>query len=164
VSTDGSSLEATILRLLAARGQTLAVAESCTGGLLGGRLTRVPGASEVFLGGVLSYADAVKTALLDVPAALIAEQGAVSEAVALAMAAGARRRLRADWGLSITGIAGPGGERPGKPVGTLHCGLSGPGAERHLHVLAGWDRENNRRFAVQQALTLLWRALEEAQT
>lgn len=160
VSRTNDSLEAALIARLAAAGQTLAVAESCTGGLLGARLTRVPGASAVFLGGVLSYADAVKGEVLGVPAALLASEGAVSEAVARAMAEGVRARFASDWALSITGIAGPGGERPGKPVGTLHLGLAGPAGTRHRHRLAGWAREENRQFAVQQALDLLWGALQ----
>ncbi len=159
VSRQNESLEALLVARLAAAGQTLAVAESCTGGLLGARLTRVPGASAVFLGGVLCYADRAKTALLDLPAALIASEGAVSEAVACAMAAGARTRLGSDWALAITGIAGPGGARPGKPVGTLHIALAGEAGIRHRHRLAGWGREDNRHYAVQQALDLLWGAL-----
>jgi nicotinamide-nucleotide amidase len=163
VSRDGDSLERTVVTRLAERGDTLAVAESCTGGMLGARISRVPGASEVWLGGVQSYADDVKRRLLAVPADLIESEGAVSEAVARAMAAGVRRSLGSDWALSVTGIAGPGGERPGKPVGTIHLGLAGPtpAAARHLALTAGWDRENNRRFAVQQALTLLWRAIRD---
>jgi len=160
VSRTNESLEAVLIARLAAAGQTLAVAESCTGGLLGERLTRVPGASAVFLGGVLSYADRVKVELLGVPSALLAAEGAVSEAVARAMAVGVRARLASDWALAITGIAGPGGERPGKPVGTLHCALAGPAGTRHRHRRAGWTREENRRFAVQQALDLLWGALQ----
>jgi len=160
VSRLGESFEAVLLARLAAAGQTLAVAESCTGGLLGARLTRVPGASAVFLGGVLSYADRAKMELLGVPAALLAAEGAVSEAVARAMAAGARARLGSDWALAITGIAGPGGERPGKPVGTLHIALAGAAGLRHRHRVAGWGREDNRRYAVQQALDLLWGALQ----
>jgi PncC family amidohydrolase len=103
-----------------------------------------------------------KIALLDVPAALIRDKGAVSEEVARAMAEGARDRLGSHWALSVTGIAGPSGARPGKPVGTLHVGLAGPPGEptRHRHFMAGWDRENNRHFAVQQALTLLLFAME----
>ncbi|MBN2171970.1 MAG: nicotinamide-nucleotide amidohydrolase family protein [Candidatus Krumholzibacteriota bacterium] len=162
VSQRGESLAAVVLDLLRARGETLAVAESCTGGLLGARLTAVPGASDVFLGGVVSYADTVKTRLLDVPAGRIADDGAVSEAVARAMARGARARLDGDWALAVTGIAGPGGARPGKPVGTLHLALAGPGVERHERHQAGWDRDGNRDFAVRQALTLLWRSLREA--
>lgn len=159
VSRQGEAFEAVLVARLAAAGQTLAVAESCTGGLLGARFTRVPGASAVFLGGALCYADRAKTDLLGVPAALLAAEGAVSEAVARAMAAGARARLGSDWALAITGIAGPGGERPGKPVGTLHLALAGAAGLRHRHRVAGWGREDNRRYAVQQALDLLWGAL-----
>lgn len=162
VSRRGESLAVVVLAGLRGRGETLAVAESCTGGLLGARLTDVAGASDVFRGGVVSYADAVKRGLLDVPAADLAAAGAVSEAVARAMARGARARLGADWSLAVTGIAGPGGARPGKPVGTLHLALAGPGGERHERHQAGWDRDGNRQFAVRQALTLLWRCLREA--
>ena len=151
--------EAVLVKLLAARGETLAVAESCTGGMLGARITRVAGASDVFVGGVISYADAVKTALLDVDAALLARDGAVSEPVARAMADGVRARLASDWALAITGIAGPGGERPGKPVGTIHVALAGPATSAHRLLRAGWEREDNRRYAVLQAMTLLWEQL-----
>jgi len=163
VSQSGGSLEADLVSRLRERGESLAVAESCTGGLLGARISRVPGASEVWRGGVQSYADEIKTALLGVPAVTIEEHGAVSEEVARAMVAGARERLGSDWALAVTGIAGPGGERPAKPVGTLYLALAGPPgtAPRHRHLVGGWDREGNRRFAVQQALVLLWRALRE---
>jgi len=165
VSRTGEGLEVVLLRELASRGETLAVAESCTGGLLGARVTRAAGASEVFVGGVQSYSDRVKEEMLGVDPALIRAEGAVSEAVARAMAEGARDRLGSHWALSITGIAGPGGERPGKPVGTLHFGLAGPTergfATRHLHRIAGWGREDNRRYAVLQALALLRQALRE---
>lgn len=161
VSRRGESLAAEVLDRLRAREETLAVAESCTGGLLGARLTAIAGASDVFLGGIVSYADAVKTGLLDVPPEAVAAEGAVSEAVARAMARGARDRLGADWALAVTGIAGPGGARPGKPVGTLHLALAGPGGEAHERHQAGWDREGNRHYAVRQALTLLWRGLRE---
>ena len=163
VSRSNEGLEQVLVRQLAERGETLAVAESCTGGLLGARVTRTPGASEVFVGGVQSYSDRVKVALLGVDPELIRAEGAVSEQVARAMAEGARERVRSDWALSITGIAGPGGERPDKPVGTLHFGLAGPEGfdTRHLHRVAGWGREDNRRYAVLQALILLWQALGE---
>jgi len=163
VSRTGESLEAVVMGELARRGQTLAVAESCTGGLLGARISRVPGASAVWLGGVLAYSNAVKRDLLGLSESLLQSEGAVSEAAARAMAAGARQRLGSDWSLSITGIAGPGGGVPGKPVGTLHLGLGKPdGSTEHRQHRAGWDRENNRRFAVLSALGLLWKALKEA--
>ncbi|MCP4548842.1 MAG: nicotinamide-nucleotide amidohydrolase family protein [bacterium] len=159
VSTDDERLESCVLSLLRERGETLAVAESCTAGLLGARIGEVPGASDVFLGGFLTYADRVKTQLLGVPAALIEEHGAVSSETACAMASGARDSLNADWALAITGIAGPGGARPGKPVGTIHIALAGPGEEAPTtqHLQSAWDRDTNRNYAVLQALTLLWK-------
>jgi nicotinamide-nucleotide amidase len=124
--TDDDSLAAVVLERLRARGQTLAVAESCTGGGLGAVLAAVPGASDVFLGGVIAYANAVKQGLLGVPAALLEAHGAVSDPVAQAMAAGVRRATGADWALAISGIAGPGGGRADKPVGLVHIAVAGP--------------------------------------
>ncbi|MEB3166291.1 MAG: competence/damage-inducible protein A [Cyanobacteriota bacterium] len=123
---DGDSLASVVLELLRRRGQTLAVAESCTGGGLGAALAAVPGASDVFLGGVIAYANAVKQRLLAVDPELLAQHGAVSDPVAMAMAEGVRRRTGADWGVAITGIAGPGGGSPGKPVGLVHLAVAGP--------------------------------------
>jgi PncC family amidohydrolase len=113
-----------VLELLLARGWRLATAESCTGGLIAHWLTAVPGSSTVYSGGVVAYANEAKTALLGVPAALIARHGAVSAAVAEAMAAGALERLGADVAVSTTGIAGPSGGTAGKPVGLVHIGLA----------------------------------------
>ncbi len=161
VSRRGEALEEVVAAMLRERGETLAVAESCTGGLLGARITRVSGASEVFLGGVQSYANEVKASLLGVPGAILEEHGAVSEECARAMAEGARGRLGADWALSITGIAGPGGGTDEKPVGTLHIALAGKSETRHIARLAPWGREDNRRYAVQEALTLLWMILRD---
>ncbi|MFM7086115.1 MAG: competence/damage-inducible protein A [Cyanobium sp.] len=124
--TDDDSLAAVVLQALRRRGETLAVAESCTGGGLGAALAAVPGASEVFLGGVIAYANAVKQGLLGVPAELLERCGAVSDPVAEAMAAGARRATGADWALAITGVAGPAGGSAEKPVGLVHIGLAGP--------------------------------------
>lgn len=123
---DDDSLASVVLAQLRRRGQTLAVAESCTGGGLGAALAAVPGASAVFLGGVIAYANAVKQALLGVPAEVLAAHGAVSDPVAMAMAEGARQRTGADWALAVTGIAGPGGGSPGKPVGLVHIAVAGP--------------------------------------
>ncbi len=123
---DERPVAAIVLDLLAARGWTLAAAESCTGGLVARMLTDIPGSSRSFVGGVVAYADEVKTALLDVPAAVLAASGAVSPETAAAMADGARRRLAADVGVAVTGIAGPGGESPGKPVGLVHIHLESP--------------------------------------
>ena len=108
------------------RGQTLAVAESCTGGALGAALVARSGASAYFLGGVQAYANAAKVAMLGVPDAMIAAHGAVSEPVARAMAEGARQRMGADFGVSITGVAGPGGGTPEKPVGLVFIACAGP--------------------------------------
>ena len=123
---DDDSLASVVLGLLRQRGQTLAVAESCTGGGLGAALAAVPGASEVFLGGVIAYANAVKEVLLKVPADVLAAQGAVSDPVAQAMAEGARRAIGADWALAVTGVAGPGGGSAEKPVGLVHLAVAGP--------------------------------------
>ena len=123
---DDDTLASVVLEQLRRRGQTLAVAESCTGGGLGATLAAVPGASDVFLGGVIAYANSVKQALLGVPAELLASHGAVSDPVAQAMAEGARRTTGADWALAISGVAGPGGGTEQKPVGLVHIALAGP--------------------------------------
>jgi nicotinamide-nucleotide amidase len=123
---DGESLASVVLAQLLVRGQTLAVAESCTGGGLGAALAAVPGASESWLGGVIAYANAAKQELLGVPADLLARWGAVSDPVALAMAEGVRHRLGTDWAVAITGIAGPGGGTSEKPEGLVHVAVVGP--------------------------------------
>ncbi len=161
VSRSGETLEEVLVNLLLERGETVAVAESCTGGLLGGRITRVNGSSAVFLGGVQSYANEVKESMLGVPTSLLVEYGAVSEECARAMAEGVRERLAANWALSITGIAGPEGGTDEKPVGTLHIALAGESGTRHIRRLAPWGREDNRRYAVQEALTMLWMSLRD---
>ncbi|WP_010314483.1 competence/damage-inducible protein A [Synechococcus sp. CB0205] len=123
---DEQSLAEVVLQQLRLRGQTVAVAESCTGGGLGAALAAVSGASDVFLGGVIAYANGVKQGLLGVPAELLQAHGAVSDPVAQAMAEGARRATGADWGLAITGVAGPGGGSDEKPVGLVHLAIAGP--------------------------------------
>ena len=123
---DDDSLASVVLDLLRRRGQTLAVAESCTGGGLGAALAAVPGASDVWLGGVIAYANAVKQGLLGVPAPLLEAHGAVSDPVARAMAEGARGATGADWAMAVTGIAGPGGGSVDKPVGLVHIAVAGP--------------------------------------
>lgn len=123
---DDDSLASVVLQLLRERGETLAVAESCTGGGLGAALAAVPGASDVFLGGVIAYANALKERLLGVPADLLQRHGAVSDPVAVAMAEGARRAAGSTWALSLTGVAGPGGGSDEKPVGLVQIGLAGP--------------------------------------
>lgn len=125
-SDDGRRVEEVVGDALRRSGERLAVAESCTAGLLGARLTRAAGASDWLLGGVIAYDNAVKHTLLGVPEDMLAEHGAVSEPVAAAMAAGARRALDADWAVSVTGVAGPGGGTPDKPVGLVYVGVAGP--------------------------------------
>jgi nicotinamide-nucleotide amidase len=148
-----------VVRRLAARGERLALAESCTGGLLCELVTRVPGASAVLDLGVVAYADAMKERVVGVPAALLAEHGAVSEPVARALAEGIRRAGAATWGVGITGIAGPTGGTPDKPVGTVHVALAGPSATTHVHRRYRGDRERVRRQAAYEALNLLRIAL-----
>jgi nicotinamide-nucleotide amidase len=125
-STDGRLLEQVVGELLKSRGLTIAAAESCTGGLFLSRLTDVPGSSAYVRGGVVAYANELKTALVDVPHELLSAHGAVSEPVAAAMAEGVRARASAHVGVGITGVAGPDGGTPQKPVGTVAIAVSGP--------------------------------------
>ncbi len=151
---DGADLAADVLDLCRARGLSLAVAESCTGGLVGERITRIPGSSDVFLGGVISYANEIKTSLLGVPAAMLRDHGAVSEEVARAMATGTRERTGAEIGLSVTGIAGPDGGTPEKPVGTVWIAVNFAGEVR-ASLLHSWgDRQEVRQRAAQAVLNL----------
>jgi nicotinamide-nucleotide amidase len=141
-------------------GLTLAVAESCTGGLLGHRITDVPGSSVYFLGGVIAYAYEAKERLLNVRHATLYEYGAVSEETAIEMARGARRALGADIGLAVTGIAGPGGGLPDKPVGTTWVAVSTrDGDWTALHQWHG-NRAENKTTSVDAALRLLLEVLE----
>ena len=140
------------------RGQWLAVAESCTGGLLGVALTDVPGSSAYFLGGIISYADRVKVELLAVPESTLRQHGAVSEQAAAAMAEGVRQLLHADVGISITGVAGPDAEES-KPAGLTFIGVATDASTTHRFQWTG-DRWDNRRRSVIAALELLVRALE----
>jgi nicotinamide-nucleotide amidase len=137
---DEDSLASVVLERLRQRGQTLAVAESCTGGGIGAAVAAIPGASEVFAGGVIAYANAVKLEQLGVPAPVLAEHGAVSDPVAIAMAEGARLRLRCDWAVAVTGIAGPRGGSPEKPVGLVHIAVAGPDGCRSEGVRFGSRR------------------------
>ncbi|HEX9951019.1 MAG TPA: CinA family nicotinamide mononucleotide deamidase-related protein [Rubricoccaceae bacterium] len=128
------TLEGVVLDGLVARGLTLATAESCTGGNVSARLTSVPGSSRAFVGGVVAYDNRIKTSLLGVPEALLREHGAVSEPVVRAMAEGARARLGADVGVATSGVAGPGGGTPEKPVGTVWIAVSWPGEDGETHT------------------------------
>ncbi|MEB3234685.1 MAG: competence/damage-inducible protein A [Cyanobacteriota bacterium] len=138
--SDADSLAAVVLAQLRRRGQSLAVAESCTGGGIGAALAAVPGASDVFLGGVIAYANSVKQQLLGVPAALLEAHGAVSDPVALAMAEGARRCTGASWAIAVSGIAGPGGGSADKPVGLVHIAIAGPSGSTSEAVRFGASR------------------------
>ena len=160
-SHDGSPLEAAVLRLLQARGQTLAVAESLTGGMLGGRLSGVAGASQSFVGGFIVYNNGQKQSLLGVDPWAIAEHTEVSEVIAMQMAAGARDKANAHWALSLTGYAGPDGGTDDNPIGTVFIGLAGPDGilKSQRFRYPGGDRERIRHFAVQSALNLLRLAL-----
>lgn len=146
-------------------GLTLAVAESCTGGLLGGRITEVPGASKVFLGGVIAYDDQVKVAHLGVDAALLTDgHGAVSAAMATAMAKGVRERFGAKLAIAVTGIAGPHGGTDKKPVGTVWLAALGPGDLVNVHrIQADGDRQAVRLAAVADAIRLVDRNVSEAE-
>ncbi len=154
-------LEHRIHELLTEKGLTLAVGESCTGGLLGHRITNVAGSSTYFLGGVIAYAYDAKERLLGVDHLTLYEYGAVSEETALEMARGARQALRADIGVSITGISGPSGGLPDKPVGLTWvavCTRSGEWTAEHVW---GGDRDENKDASVKAALELLITALEK---
>lgn len=163
-ATDGDgSREAArgVLDLLRRRDERLAVAESCTGGLLGGAITTVPGSSDVFWGGVIAYADEAKRRLLGVEADLLAGHGAVSEETALAMARGVQERSGVDWTISVTGIAGPGGGTEEKPVGTVWLGVAGDGVRSRLLDLSG-SRAEIRAATVRRGLQMLSERVRES--
>lgn len=157
-----NDLAAVVLDLCRARRLTIAVSESCTGGMLGERLTAIPGSSDVVRGGVIAYANAVKHSMLGVGEAMLAEHGAVSEPVARGMATGARDALDADAALAITGIAGPGGGSAEKPVGTVWLALDLQGSVEAVQLRLWGDRQEIRQRSAQGALNLLRRALQSA--
>jgi nicotinamide-nucleotide amidase len=161
-SRDGTTSEQLVLALCRERGLSLATAESCTGGMVAERLTSVPGSSDVFVGSVVAYANEVKERELGVPAALLAEHGAVSEEVAVAMARGARERLGADVAVAVTGIAGPGGGTAEKPVGLVHLAVAGPDGELSATTSYPGDRDGIRRRATVTALHLVRRLLTQS--
>ncbi len=149
-----------IIALLTAREQTVAVAESLTGGLLAAALTGIPGASAAFRGAVVAYATSLKAALLDVPALMLETRGAVSPEVAAAMAEGVRGRLGASFGAATTGVAGPDAAE-GKPVGTVHIAVSAAGTTTVRSLTLAGTRDDVRQRTVEEALGLLWHRLRE---
>lgn len=143
------------------RGLTIATAESCTGGLLSGILTEIPGASEMFTHGFITYANPAKIMMVDVPEGTIASHGAVSEETARAMAEGARRTSGASFGIAITGISGPGGGTPGKPVGTVHVACAYDHKQTmHAQYVFDGERTCIRLKSVEAALAMLLKRLE----
>jgi nicotinamide-nucleotide amidase len=160
-SSGGESLEEVVGMYLVMRQKTVAVAESCTGGLLSERLTRVPGSSNYFLGGMVCYSNELKATLAGVPADLIAEHGAVSLAVAQAMAEGVRKRTSASLGIGITGVAGPGGGTPEKPVGLVFIALADENGTQIREFRFPGDRERVRHWATQMALEVVRRRLRD---
>jgi nicotinamide-nucleotide amidase len=153
----GESLEETVATALITNKSTISTAESCTGGLLAERLTRTPGSSAYFLGGVVSYSNELKSSWVDVPAEMIQAHGAVSAEVAMALADGIRRRTGSTLGVGITGVAGPGGGTPEKPVGLVHIALADGGAPRERGIRFPGDRERVRWQASQTALDMVRR-------
>jgi nicotinamide-nucleotide amidase len=152
---ESEELETVLVRLLTERKQTLALAESCTGGCIANRITDVPGASAVLLAGLVTYSNAAKQKFLGVQSETLAQHGAVSEPVARQMAEGARQAIGADYALSVTGIAGPSGGTPAKPVGTVFIALAGPFETVVEHQINPYDRETFKQVTSQQALELL---------
>jgi nicotinamide-nucleotide amidase len=160
---DDDTLASVVGALLMAKGQTLAVAESCTGGGLGQLLTETPGSSSYFIGGIISYANQVKINLLGVDAEDLAREGAVSSIVAQQMAAGVKAKLATDWGVSITGVAGPGGGTQAKPVGLVYIGIADPdGHVEGIKYQLGSQQERSliREMSAAQSLDLLRRRLK----
>jgi nicotinamide-nucleotide amidase len=155
----GVELAAVVNQELAQSGLRIATAESCTGGLIAQLITSVPGSSAVFDHGVVAYANTVKEQVLGVPAELLAEYGAVSEPVVRAMAEGIRRISGSDIGVATSGIAGPGGGTPEKPVGTVHLAVSGPNGTTHRQFVYPFDRERVRKVSAWAALALVRRVI-----
>jgi PncC family amidohydrolase len=154
-------LEVIVGQMLAERKLKLATAESCTGGLVGHRLTNVPGSSGYFEGGIIAYSYEAKERLLGVHHDTLYEQGAVSAETALEMARGARKALGTDIGIAVTGIAGPGGGLPDKPVGLVYIALSARTYERVEHFVWKSDRESNKMQSAEAALAMLKEFLEQ---
>jgi nicotinamide-nucleotide amidase len=156
---DDDELETVVVGLLRSRRKTLALAESCTGGCIAQRVTNVPGASDIFLGGVVSYANAAKETFLGVKAETLIRHGAVSEAVAREMAMGAREKFGSDLAIAVTGIAGPSGGTPEKPVGTVFIALASAAGIDVKRFLNAWDRETFKQVTATQSLEWLRQAV-----
>ena len=162
VSAKGEGIEEWITHRLAAMGLTISTAESCTGGLLANRLTNVPGSSKVFHRGFVTYSNESKSDLLGVSQALLSEHGAVSEPVARAMAEGALQNANSDFSLALTGVAGPDGGTPDKPVGTVFIAMAQAGKPTHCQKFSfPVDRATFKQLATQAAMDMLRRALLE---
>ena len=159
---DGEAVETIVLDLARERGLTIGTAESCTGGLVSARLTSVPGSSDVFVGGLVAYDDRVKLQALGLPSEVLERHGAVSAETASAMAAGARRMLGVDVAVSVTGVAGPGGGTPQKPVGLVFIHAETPDASHGVELRLPGNRDAVRRRAAASALHLLRRLLAQS--
>jgi PncC family amidohydrolase len=164
VTGDERALAEAVLELSRARGWTLATAESCTGGLVGARLTDVPGASNAYVGGIVAYSDDVKRAQLAVPEETLQTHGAVSAETAAAMAAGARHALKADIAVAVTGIAGPSGGTPEKPVGLVYITVASPDGASTEKLQIDGGRHAVREGGTAAALRLVHRHLTQAAT
>ena len=162
-NSQSEPLEYQLSGLIRPKGLKLVTAESCTGGLIANRITDIPGSSDYFLGGIVAYAYEAKVALLDVSWETLKTFGAVSPETVLEMARGARKRLGADLAISVSGIAGPGGGMPGKPVGTTWFGLISNSGEWAYLYHFNRDRVQNKSFAADTALTILVNYLERGE-
>jgi PncC family amidohydrolase len=156
-----SSLESILGEELRKRNLSLATAESCTAGLIAHRITNVPGSSEYFLGGIVAYANRIKLQLLGISADVLDQHGAVSEEVARQMAEGVCQSLGAEIGVSVTGIAGPGGGTDEKPVGLTYIGISGPTGTRVERYIWDGDRQTNKELSAAAAIQMLREYVEE---
>lgn len=159
-----SELVARIQKMMRQNKWSLALAESCTGGQLAAELTRQPGASHCFFGGVVVYSNEAKEKVLGVSAQALKEHGAVSEVVALQMAQGVKKLYDSDWSVSVTGVAGPDGGSPEKPVGTVWFSWTGPNFEKTQREVFDGEREDVQRASVLLALEVLWNAMKSDRT
>jgi PncC family amidohydrolase len=155
------AIEAALGRMLQERSMTVAVAESCTGGLVGHQITNVPGSSDYFLGGVIAYSYETKERILGVRHGTLYDYGAVSRETAIEMAHGAKRLIGADLGVAVTGIAGPGGGTPDKPVGLTWVAVSSRKGDRAQRYVWKGDRDSNKRDSASATLALLCEVLEQ---